>query len=68
MRTLTSFFSRSDRSEEVVLEPSLASTCKAEAVAMEDGDLELEKWGAEQSERTDSASPAKLCSKIPGPQ
>ena len=40
MRTLTEVFSRSD-GEEVVLESSLASTCKAEAVAMEDGDLEF---------------------------
>jgi len=67
MRTLTEVFSRSD-GEEVVLESSLASTCKAEAVAMEDGDLELENGGAEQRERTDSVSSAKLCSRTPGPQ
>lgn len=68
MRTLTEVLSHSDRSQEVVLEPSLASTCKAEAIATEDGDLESEKGGAEQSERTGSASPAKFYSRTPGPQ
>ena len=68
MRTLTEVLSHSDRSEEVVSEPSLASTCKAEAITMEDRDLESEKGGAEQSKRTGGASPAKFCRRTPGPQ
>ena len=61
MRTLTEVLSHGDRSEEVVSEPSLASTCKAEAITTEDRDLESEKGGAEQRGRSRAEREDRRC-------